>query len=406
MNNKKGRPNLLRRFVENIIARPLSILPIRDIMVFESHSDFCDNSRALFEKIIEKELNNKYKIYWLVEEVEKFRDKNIKNVKFLSIKRDTILRKIINEIRNAVLFARCKYYFFSHRNFARTQPKEGQVYFNLTHGMSLKDTRGKQGIDVDKLSYILVTSDFSSELRARTYGGGDSKMRVLGFPRNDLLFNNGNNLKKFNINKSQYKNIIVWLPTFRRQKNFDRNDSGAKGKSDLPILKEKEDILELDNYLDSKKTLLIIKPHPAQDMNYFKEIIGDNIKVITNKDMVKKDIQLYELLGESDALITDYSSVYIDYLNLDRPIGFTVDDLDDYRKTLGFLVDNPLDYMPGHKIKTCKDMVGFIESVSTGEDNYGRQRENICKIFNKYSDNKSSERIINYLALEGERVRV
>ena len=55
------------------------------------------------------------------------------------------------------------------------------------------------------------------------------------------------------------------------------------------------------------------------------------------------------MLGSSDALITDYSSVYFDYLLLDKPIGFTVDDMELYIKDRGFIFNNPEEYMPGKR---------------------------------------------------------
>lgn len=89
----------------------------------------------------------------------------------------------------------------------------------------------------------------------------------------------------------------------------------------------------------------------------------------------------------------------MDYLILDKPIGFTIDDLSQYTKNLGFLVENPLDYMPGTKINTLHQMFDFIEEVCTEVDSYRSERDRVCKLFNKYKDNKSSDRVLKFLEL-------
>ncbi|MGO1372089.1 MAG: CDP-glycerol glycerophosphotransferase family protein [Senegalia sp. (in: firmicutes)] len=386
------------KLFEVCIGIPLKILPIKDIIIFESHSDFCDSSKALFNKIIEHNINEKFEIYWLVDDIEYFNDANLKNVKFISKKRNTIKEKMCSELRNIRLFSQCKYYFYTHNNFQRTKPKSKQVFFNLTHGTPLKNTKGKMG-DTLKVTYILTPSQFSGGLMVKTYGGGESKLKVLGFPRNDFLLTKNDSISKLCTNENSYKKVIIWMPTFRRQKNSDRNDSSTNSKSDIPIISDAVGLSKLDLLLREKQVLLIIKPHPAQNMKYIKDINSSNIKIVTNKELLDKNIELYSLLGESDALITDYSSVYMDYLILDKPIGFTIDDLLQYNHKLGFMVEKPLDYMPGFKIKDIDDMLNFIEDVSMKKDLYKNERECICKLFNKYTDNNSSSRVLKFLGL-------
>jgi len=118
-----------------------------------------------------------------------------------------------------------------------------------------------------------------------------------------------------------------------------------------------------------------------------------HIRLITNEDLSHMSIELYELLGKTDALISDYSSVYIDYLLTNQPIGFTVDDLKDYSSNLGFSVENPIDYMPGEKITTVLELQNFIYNLNTGNDTWKEERERIKNLFHHYQDNQSSKRI-------------
>ena len=63
---------------------------------------------------------------------------------------------------------------------------------------------------------------------------------------------------------------------------------------------------------------------------------------------------MYVLLRNADALITDYSSAYFDYMLLNRPIAFTVEDIEEYRKKRGFVFDNPFEYMPVRRLIPMK----------------------------------------------------
>ena len=142
--------------------------------------------------------------------------------------------------------------------------------------------------------------------------------------------------------------------------------------------------------------MLIIKTHPMEDLTGIKLMNKSNILLMTNSDLDKKQVMLYSLLKESNALITDISSVYVDYLLLDRPIGFTVNDMDDYKS--GYNVKDPLSLMPGKLINDFSDFLQFIIDVISGKDIYEEKRIEINALFNKYRDG-FSRRITEYFKI-------
>lgn len=399
MNNKSilnKFEDIYSKMIFSVVAR----LPLKDRMIFESNSDYSDNSKALFEKVIERQLNLRFEIVWLVDNPENFNNINIPNVFFKKIDQETTFSKIFNRMNLGYMIMRSKYYFFSHRDFSIHTPRDGQVFFNLTHGSSLKDL-SKVAVSAEKNSYILSTSDFASSVHEKYFLGGENKRAVLGYPRNDLLFDHMNVLEKLDISTYENESVIIWMPTFRRAPAVDRNDSGASEETlDIPIIKNNQEWEVLNDVLVKGNTVLLIKPHPAQDLKFFKLDGKTNIRLVTNQQLQEKSIELYHLLGESDALITDYSSVYMNYLLLDKPIGFTTDDIEKYTDNLGFVVDNPLDYMPGHKIREFSDMLEFADNFISGKDNFEEERNNISPIFNKFTDGNSSERVLDFLNLK------
>ena len=100
--------------------------------------------------------------------------------------------------------------------------------------------------------------------------------------------------------------------------------------------------------------------------------------------------QLYPLLGNCDYLLTDYSSVWVDYEIMDKPIGFVMDDIEQYRSSRGFNFDNMDKILPGPILSSLDSLISFCETP----EKYNYKRTNL---FNEYKDNKSSQRLMEAL---------
>ena len=105
---------------------------------------------------------------------------------------------------------------------------------------------------------------------------------------------------------------------------------------------------------------------------------------------------MVRVLSETDVLVTDYSSVYLDFLLTGRPIVFLPYDLDQY-----LLVERSLyfDYMrddvtPGPK---CQDWASCIDAMTAlveGHDDYSRARSVATSRFHHFNDDRSSDRAL------------
>ena len=95
------------------------------------------------------------------------------------------------------------------------------------------------------------------------------------------------------------------------------------------------ELKELDSYLREQEIILIIKKHPLQTEWDENEQEFTNIRYVAEALLEKKQIKLYELIGISDGLLSDYSSVAVDYLLLDRPLGYVLADYNIYKEKRG-----------------------------------------------------------------------
>ena len=98
--------------------------------------------------------------------------------------------------------------------------------------------------------------------------------------------------------------------------------------------------------------------------------------------------QLYPFLGSCDYLLTDYSSVFIDFDITGKPMGFVMDDIDEYRNTRGLYFDDLESVLPGPIIQDYDSLVSFIKDPV---------RKPSSIVLNDFNDNHSSERILKII---------
>ena len=99
-----------------------------------------------------------------------------------------------------------------------------------------------------------------------------------------------------------------------------------------------------------------------------------------------------------DAMISDYSSVWGDYLLVDRPLAFVFDDLEEYRKDRCIPLEPIEEYMPGMKVQGVDGIVTFLDSLEQ-PDMYIEKRQEIRELFLKDVDDKSAYRFLREIGL-------
>ena len=171
-------------------------------------------------------------------------------------------------------------------------------------------------------------------------------------------------------------------------------------RTGLPIINTYEQLNDINRLLKEKDLVLIVKLHPFQDQKVVNLLNESNIVAITNNQLYENDVQINQLLTISDALISDYSSVAVDYMQLDRPIAFTLEDLEEYKDSRGFVFDNIQNWLPGYKITNIDDLKTFIYEIADDLDSSSDIRHELFSKMHRYNDNKSSKRICDYFGIK------
>ncbi len=276
---------------------------------------------------------------------------------------------------------------------------KNQTMINLWHGIPMKSMAYMEGEGKDHSpgefneDYLITSSKLESNLMAACRHTEYKKHRILGSPRNDYLLSPLKDLGSLNFIK-KYKSVIIYVPTFR-EGYLDR----IEGKNFGNLFNFKYlDENRLINYLKSNNVLLVLKYHPFEEkQKKHKHSLCDNIFYLTNDILKTNNLDLYEFLPHTNLLITDYSSIYLDYLLLDKPIIFTPVDLEDYRENRGLLLE-PYEYWtPGPRCIEQEILQDEILKSLNNPDYYKKEREEMRKIFHKFKDGKSTERVIELI---------
>ncbi|MBQ9025741.1 MAG: CDP-glycerol glycerophosphotransferase family protein [Methanobrevibacter sp.] len=234
----------------------------------------------------------------------------------------------------------------------------------------------------DSTDFLIVTSTHIEDYYSEAFQIDKSKIKPLGLPRADYYFKNHDISqlrekfnKRFNIDSD--KKIILYAPTFRENKQYNN----------------------VFNYLDLNKFnqqlcdeyVLVLRLHPKIKKFYSEDISvdGDYVDCSDYKNE-------QELLLLADILITDYSSIMIEFAILDKPVIFFAYDLENYlNNERGFYLDYKKD-LPGPIVYNCDELINVIqEGIDVSNLN------SFLKTQFDFIDGNASERVVDFVVNGG-----
>lgn len=252
-----------------------------------------------------------------------------------------------------------------------------RLIINLWHGVPLKkiallDPNLKKAARIyfkkifsENYTCILTTSHELIPLMARSFAVSEDKIKVWGQPRNDGLFQKNDCreiLGQLFPDLPEYTKTVLYAPTFRDY-----------GQVQLFPFKD-FDQKQLEAFLEEKNMLLFIRTHVAEQGSAA-PYLGKRIRFLGNEQA--EDVT--GILNIFDCLITDYSSIYIDYLLTDKPMIFLPYDRQQYLDGRGMNFDYD-DVTPGPKPETFND---FLNALSPKEDFWKSERTRVNRLFNE-----------------------
>lgn len=370
----------------------------KNVILYESFfgKTMNDNPFAIFKYLLDLDKEKKFTHIWLIANPEgneyvRYYSKypNVKFVKPHGKEYFTYLASAEYIVSNVTLPP----YFIK---------KEDQIYINTWHGTPLKtlglDMVGaiSQNFNVQRnflhADYLLSPNEFTTDKLINGYrinGIYEGVVLENGYPRIDSFFKESKVIAKFLMDQQVdlSKKIVLYAPTWRGSSN-----SASNNTEDLVAR-----ITELSEGLDTSKEQLLIKVHP----NVSRFIKSMEVEGIV---FIPEWMDINELIHYVDVLITDYSSVFFDFLVTDKPILFYMYDKEEYEATRGLYFD--LEELPGD---ICKSTLELIQSI---KDSGGVQRRNEVAIkhfkeeFTPYDHGNVTKEYVNRIFFNQSSVKV
>lgn len=212
--------------------------------------------------------------------------------------------------------------------------------------------------------YVLAPSKKTAEIFAEAFNVSKDKMKIIGLPRLDYLRENAEELKnRFYLEYPAYKNkeIILYVPTFRKGKTADAN--------------------ELISKVNKNKYGLIVRKHPL------------DTEKIDSEYLVDSKFDTMDLLKIADFIITDYSAIAYEAAMLNKPLYFYVYDIDEYKNNRGLNVNLAKEM----KEATFKKIDMIIKSIENDRYNYSdldNFKKKYVEVYNKNNTKELTDLII------------
>ncbi|MGB0868774.1 MAG: CDP-glycerol glycerophosphotransferase family protein [Flavobacteriales bacterium] len=351
---------IIFKFIFDIID---PLISNKKYIVFSTRAgrDYADNSKILFEE---------------------FLDNGIETVYFYT-KKKSILKKIPKNgiyaysFKGAYILLRAKILIFTHGSgdFFPYNPNQhkNRKFINLFHAIGVKKVgflNSKKNIEeVNKWDYFVVSSNFEANFIKEQFQFNDEQIITIGQPRNDKLA----------LSKKKTRNIILYAPTFRDDtltQLFPFQDFNLKS---------------LDEMLEVNNLEIMIRVHINDQIAYKNMAMFEDAKNIyfTGSDKIPT---VNSILPEISMLISDYSSITLDFLLINRPIAYIPYDYERYNKTRGFSF-NYHKYLAGPKITSQKEFEQFL----TSSDAFSEKRKELLKTFHQFQDGSITKRLFHFI---------
>lgn len=373
------KPVPYRKLVENHYRKKIDVISVDEKLVFLDcfwGRKVGGDPYAIYRKL--KEKDNSLQFVWV-------KNKGVKVPSDVA-NDDRVTFVQHNTKAYAESLLRCKYLIHNSNLLPFYIKRSGQVLISTWHGVPLK----RLGFDIDQpISYsvntqrnfnvsdfIPVSTEYEYENIVCAYGGSIAKRSVVysGSPRVDLTVSSDYQEIRERIGIPKKKKLILFAPTWR----------GSIVSVSSQVNDQVKAIKRMQRDFSDEYELVVSLHHLTKAR--LKEI---DLKVKVAPD----NMDVNELLQGVDVLVSDYSSIIVDFMVLDRPIILYAPDLEEYSTERGLYID--LNDLPVDVALTEDELVDSIKLQRKPSDynSYGYYRQ---LLFPK-SDGLSSDRLVDYI---------
>lgn len=344
-----------------------------------------DSGRAVWEAM---DVNERGRLAWLVDDPEHLPATAPVGPRYLKVE----------SVRGWWAYLRSSTVLHTHGTYSLIKPAASKTVVNLWHGMPIKHL-GSGGQTWEwQTDATIITAPVHAPNLAAVWNLDDSQVWVTGLPRNDVLVRASRRPRPQQlVDLADDRRLVVWLPTYRTSAVGRDQVDGTDAGNDFQFAGI--DPSTIDELAGELGVHVIVKPHPMAPRPKVTDL--EHVSVWTEADVADAGLTLYELLGHADALVTDYSSVWIDFLLAERSIIFAVSDLAEYRANRGYYFEPLEDYLPGPIVTDLDELKGALAEVAAGRAVGVKSRSEAIQLHHTHRDDQSARRVLDRVASAG-----
>lgn len=290
--------------------------------------------------------------------------------------------------------AMAKYVFFTGLQTASTTKKEEQIYIQLCQDCDLLHRPKATGIDTI-LDYAIISGSYFVYEKSEYLDWMEEHMLPLGRPVWDSML--GRNLSTKKVLKEDGVCQVFWEPMKRESQILLKSDPKVSAFVGLPLMEDVDSIKQLDVFCKEQGVHLYVA---GKITGVQSDCLKGNWKAITFLEYEKLDYD--EVVCQMDAYLTDYGTRSVDFLIFDKPMGYTMDDLELYKQQVGMLFDEPGELMAGAQISNVNELKEFLLSIKQGEDLEAEKRRALAAKLT-VSSKDYCKGILDYFKIDPEK---
>jgi CDP-glycerol glycerophosphotransferase len=301
----------------------------------------------------------------------------------------------VRSLRGVARLLRGRLILFTHFIYRGPRPRGRRLVVNLWHGDGPKTPLPEGEEFHEPASHALLSNNRGwGEASAEAFALTPDQLWVVGLPRVDEMLRPTGDDALRSLGLDPAVPIVLWAPTYRTAE-FE----GVRGWSDSADAEPFREVLRsadspLRELHGSGRRQVVVKAHPFDASDYS----GGGITFLTNDDLAGVGTNLYRFMGRCSALITDYSSIWIDYAALDRPIVLYCPDLRSYTEGRGFAGVPFEDAAPGPVVTTTEELRAVLSKLADGVDVGQEQRLDACRTLGVEVRFGATERLMTRIA--------
>ena len=311
-------------------------------------------------------------------------------------------------LRGYLFFLRARWVFYSHGLYGFARSSHRRTVVCLWHGMPIKNIGALQGeVPARFLPFgdvHVASSAFFRYVIACAFRVPPGRVHVTGLPRCDVLMMP--NLAEFSrqdvrarLGLPSAQKLVLWLPTFRQsQREAAVGSSRARSfLDDVPA----QLLRDLGAAAAAHNCRVVIKLHPKDSLNQRgSQAPETGIDVLGQQQWSALGLPLYDVLAAADGLISDVSSVLVDFLPMGRPIGLLGYDAATYNRQLSFPIEWLLAEPHVHALEASDDRAAFFAATGrVGAESPARAGQEGHQLFHRMGGEPSGAAIARIVGL-------